>query len=57
MMPGKVKEPSDLRSAHTVILLTPKTKETLKDVAWEKRMSLSELANQIIENYLCTLKE
>ena len=57
MMPGKVKEPSDLRSAHTVILLTPKTKETLKDVAWEKRMSLSELANQIIENYLCSLKE
>lgn len=53
----KIKEPSDLRSAHTVLLLTPKTKETLKDLAWERRLSMNELANQIIESYIMSLKE
>lgn len=51
------KEPSAVRSAHTMLLLTPSTKETLKELAWKNRMSMNELANQIIENYLCSLKE
>lgn len=48
----KIKEPSNLRSAHTVLLLTPQTKQTLQDLAWERRLSMNELANQIIESYL-----
>lgn len=58
-MPGrpKVKDPSNLRSAHTVLLLTPQTKQTLQDLAWERRLSMNELANQIIESYLVTQKK
>lgn len=53
----KVKDPSDLRSARTVLLLTPDTKHTLNELAWKKRLSLNELANQIIESYICDQKE
>lgn len=53
----KIKEPSDCRSAHTVLLLTPQTKQTLQDLAWERRLSMNELANQIIESYLVSQKK
>lgn len=48
----KVKAPSDLRSARTVLLLTPITKQTLNELAWKRRLSLNELANQIFESYI-----
>lgn len=53
----KEKEPCDLRTAQTTLLLKPSTKEALKDLAWMQRMSMNELANRIFESYLSTQKE
>lgn len=40
------------KSAQTTILLRPKTKEDLRELAWRRRTSLNELINQMCEEYL-----
>ena len=48
----KIKDEKDLRSAHMTLLLTPTTKDAIKDAAWQQRISANELICQILERYI-----
>lgn len=48
----KIKDDKDLRSAHMTLLLTPTTKDAIKDAAWQQRISTNELICQILERYI-----
>lgn len=45
-------KPNEKKNAQTTLLFRPTTKEELRDLAWERRISLNELINQICEDYL-----
>lgn len=45
-------EKKEKKTARTTILLKQSTRDKLEELKWEKRMSVNELINQIIEDWL-----
>lgn len=45
-------KPNEKKNAQTTVLFRPSTKADLRELAWQRRISLNELLNQICEEYL-----